>query len=282
VQNYTLGIEPAENWGIAKEQASAPLVSWLGRANNTRQSLFRRSYEYDPNGGLRRVPIQVWSTKGFQGQWYHAVVPNQPPFAADLQNAGGDITGSIVSNLPAPLENVNLYYKGNVYPLNRLLPGPANKKQVTANGKVTFTEYFKSLYVGPATQPAVNRFGGPMVTYEAKPVAIGPVHKTVESFLFHEAMEKGGAGRTTKNALLRVYDQSWRVDVDSSGEDAILFGSLAPQKAAAKDIMNSPATATRLRMGSLPGDKGAAPAEILGDMRQDTFIRVVIPVKIKN
>ena len=279
VQNYTVGVEPADSWGIAKEQASAPLVSWMGRVKNGRQSLFRRSYEYDPNGGLRRVPIQVWSTKGFQAEWYHAIDSNRPPITAELQNVGNDITGNIVSHFPVTLENVELYYKGNVYNLGKLIPGAANRKQVTASGKKPFSERLGSLYIGPAKPLVLNQFGVRSSTYDAKPAAITPVRRTMDSIVFHEAVEEGQS-RTTRNAMLRELDQSWRVDAESIGDEAILYATLPRQKAPAKDVMNSPATVTHLRMGSLPGDKDAVPAEIPGDLRQATFIRVFIPVKM--
>ncbi len=282
VQNYTVSLEPAEGWGMTREQISPPLVTWLGRADAKRQSLFRRSYEYDPNGGLRRVPIQVWSTKGFQGSWYHPMDAAKPPIVADLQSAGGDITGSIVSNLPVTLESVELFYKGNVYNLDKLLPGAANKKQVTATNKTSFTDRLGPLYVGPAASlPPAMPFGRGS-TYDPKsPPVLAPARKTIESILFHEAIERKGPTRTTRNAMLREFDQSWRVAEESSGEDAILYGVLPTQKTEAEIAANSPATATRLWVGALPSDKGASRPALSGSMRQDTFVRVFIPVKIK-
>ncbi len=282
VQNYTLGVEPAEGWGIAPDEVSAPLVSWMGRANNKRQSLFHRSYEYDPHGGLRRVPIQVWSTKGFQAEWYHPIDTAKPPFTVDLQSVGGEITGSITSHLPANLRDVELFYKGNVYKLETLIPGAANRKQITSLKKEMFSARFRSLLPAGPTQVVSNVPGFRSSTYSIPPAALGPIQRTVTKILFHEAIEKAAQHRTTNNALLRDFDQSWRVDADSSGEDAILVGALDTQKSTARDVIKNPATVTRLRMGSLPGDQNSAAAEVPGDMRQDTFIRVFVPVKIKK
>jgi hypothetical protein len=275
VQNYTLGVEPSKGWGVVREPISPPLVTWLGHATGARQSLFRRSYEYDPNGGLRRVPIQVWSTKGFQGTWYHRIDADQPPFTADLQSvANGEITGNIVSNLPVALENVELYYKGHVYPLERLAPGAANRKQVTSLEKKSFTDRFKSHAGGAGAQFQQVPFGR---TYEPKLTPLAPAHKTMESILFHEAIE--GSVRSTRNAMLREFDQSWRVAMDSSGEDAILFGTLPTQKNKSEILSESPGMATQLWIGALPSDKGGTRSTKMGDMRQDTFVRVFIPVK---
>src|SRR5262249_27893261 len=86
VQNYTIGVEPAESWGFSKDPATSPVVTWMGQANSKRQSLFRRSYDYDTNlGGLNRVPIQVWANKEFSGTWYHRLDPAAPLLTVDLE-----------------------------------------------------------------------------------------------------------------------------------------------------------------------------------------------------
>ena len=93
IQNYTVSVEPAAGWGAAADRDPSnldpPLVSWAGKPLPGRKSLFRRTYEYDTEiGGLKRVPIQVWSTKGFQGVWHARLNDKAPPIQANLERVG--------------------------------------------------------------------------------------------------------------------------------------------------------------------------------------------------
>src|SRR5262249_29989775 len=124
IQNYSVSVEPAENWGLRKDKdlPPTPLVSWMGSASKGRQSLFRRSYDYEPAAaGLDHVPIQVWATKHFQATWQAPIDPASPPIKANLGSRdSNEIHGEITNNLPVALQDVYLIYGKNVYPLNTL------------------------------------------------------------------------------------------------------------------------------------------------------------------
>ncbi len=270
VQNYTIGVEPASGWGLAKESASPPTVTWLGRVDVRRQSLFRRTYEYDTNlGGLQRVPIQVWSTKGFQASWYHRIDSSALPLTTNLRLAEGKLTGSITSNLPVPIENGVIFFRGNVYDLGTIFPG---RMQVGA----TMQPFKDWAGYNPAAAAAVVMRRTP---YTSQPSAVKPEpsRNIVRSIMFHEAFEIGQS-RTTRNAEFRDFDQSWRIQKDDA-DGAIVYGEV-PMKddGPAEEIMKQAGTVTRLWIGALPGS-GAERPPITGTMRQETHLRFFVPVK---
>ena len=145
IQNYTIGIEQASpgwtagtdedhrNTSVLVSWAARPDMSYGGYARSRSQSLFQRSYEYEPDAtGLRDVPIQVWATKSLTASWERALDPRQLPLTAELEAASPDepqkiLSGTIVNHLPVALEDVGLIYGGStgkilVYSLGTLTP----------------------------------------------------------------------------------------------------------------------------------------------------------------
>jgi hypothetical protein len=273
VQNYTIGIQPAQGWGLSKDPASPPLVSWLGRVDMRRQSLFRRSYDYDSNlGGLQRVPIQVWSTKGFQGSWSHRIDQASPPIVAELRAVNDGLTGSITSNLPVQLVNCELFYRGKVYDLDKITPGAENRKQVGVQER-SFEEWAKSNPAIPVQAPPTTRmpFGPPPV-----PTQFEPSRSIVRSIMFFDAFEFGASHRV-RNAGFRELDESWRIQkTDTDG--AILYGEIPMVEGAAEDVLKQPATVTQIWIGAIPGS-GTERPPMSGTMRQETHMRFYVPVK---
>ncbi|HEV3145806.1 MAG TPA: hypothetical protein VGZ47_18095 [Gemmataceae bacterium] len=275
IQNYTVTVEPAEQWGIRKDSPPTPLVSWLGSATKGRQSLFRRSYDYEPAAaGMDHVPIQVWATKGFQATWQAPIDPARPPIQANLgSREPNKIYGEITSNLPATLQEVYLIYGKNVYPLNTLtsrntLRIGVDEKNiqelktwlVSGAGSVNNNMQF-------ASNPSGRNYGGPPVVQQE------PAHKFMRSLLFHEQSQKPNA-RPFFNAGLRELDQSWRLKEDGNppGEEAILIGKLAVENGAAKDVAAKPSCVSRLQLGK----------NLEGTMRQETYVRVFLKVQVQK
>jgi hypothetical protein len=276
VQNYTIGVEPSTSWGLTKEPVSPPVVSWMARVSNARQSLFRRSYDYETNaGGLQRVPIQVWSDKCFQATWHHKLDPANPPLTVNLQAVGNDLTGSITSNLPVELQSVSVFYRGSVYELGTIEPGAENRRQVTAT-KVAFDQWSKQNLgmAPPQQQPNQPAWMRTQQIAQAEPSA-----NIVREVMFHEKFEEGqGRARTPRNAGVRELDESWRLGPDAPGASAIIYGTVALQQGLAKDVIPAPGTITRLWLGVLPGgdpDK----RNLSGTMHQETHLRFYVPVK---
>ena len=60
--------------------------------------------------------------------------------------------------------------------------------------------------------------------------------------------------------------------------EAIFFARLGVRSGPAQDIAASPATPTKLWLGKLPAP-GTTPPELAGILRQDTYVRFIIPVQ---
>jgi hypothetical protein len=276
IQNYTVGIEPAENWGIKKDAPPTPLVSWMGTTRRGRQSLFRRSYDYEPAAsGLQHVPIQVWSTKGFQATWQAPIDSARPPVKADLLVRGREkISGSIESHLPVPLQDASLIYRNQVIALGTLTPD--NKKNIaTAALPMDLQNWLNS---NTSQRPAYQYSNGEFVDPE-------PASKFWRSLMFHEQLRRAGSQLSYHNESLRELDQSWRLrssgETEEPPEEAILVGKVAVEHGAAKDVAAKPGAASHLWLGALP-DKSAKRPDLDGTMRQETYVRVFLKVRVEK
>jgi hypothetical protein len=272
IQNYTVAVRPRPEWAKAAgpddPAGVPPLVSWLGQTQSGRQSLFHRSYEYhDAGDALVDVPIQVWSTKSFTARWRGAFGTGGPPFEAGLQRLGGfstELAGSVTSHLPAPLRDAQLLYGDRRYNLGTLYPN--TKRPLTAGDAGPVSDWLKGeappgVYAGPGgryqmQQEAESRF------------SLWPV-------LFHEKL-LSAAGGSSHNSTLRDLDQSWRLSPGDKDE-AILVGRVEGRQGAAEAVANEPGTPTQLWLFGLP-EAGIAP-EQHGTLRQDTYVRVFVPVR---
>lgn len=275
IQNYRLSVEPAQPlWVPDGSDDPSVMVSWSGQTRQARQSLFRRSYDYLPKAaGLDGVPIQVWSTKGFEARWFAAAGAGRTPIEADLRVTPGGRTliGDISHHFGGPLEDAFIIYASgqrdpSVVPLGTLMPDAP--KAVSAQEPQPFSGFLREPSTGdPAdeAQPALRRgFRAPKwmpVTVLFQELAIGP-------------------GDQPKNASLRGLDMSWRLTSDHLHE-AILVGYLPAIEGAAEEVNASPTNPARLWIGAFPG-KGVARPAIDGKLHQATCIRAILPVRSTN
>jgi hypothetical protein len=269
-----VGIEPAENWGIKKDVAPTPLVSWMGTTRKGRQSLFRRSYDYEPMAsGMQHVPIQVWSSKGFQATWQAPLDPARLPFKSSLLVRGDSkISGSIESRLPVPLQDAFLLYHGQAISLGTLAPG--NTKVVAAATQPKdLQQWFADKSIWGVPTVSNTGFMDP-----------APAHSYIRTLMFQEYSQKG-TSNSFHNEGLRELDQSWRLRIssekDSPAEEAILVGKVAVEHGAAKEVAVKPASASHLWLGALP-DKAAKRPDLDGTLHQETYVRVFLTVKVEK
>jgi hypothetical protein len=272
IQNYRLGIEPARPaWLPEGRDEPTVLLTWSGQSRQARQSLFRRSYDYLPKAtGLDGVPIQVWSTKGFQARWFASTADGRSPVEADLRVTPGGRTliGDVSHRLAQPLEDAFLIYSSgqrdpSVIPLGTILPD--SPKAVSAREPQPFSGFLREPAAADEAdeaQPALRR-------------GFRAASWLPNSVLFHELAT--GPADTPQNASLRGLDMSWRLTPDNRGE-AILVGHLAAIEGAAEAVTADPANPTRLWLGAFPGTGVARPA-IDGKLRQSTCVRVILPVR---
>lgn len=290
IQHYKVGIEPtAPDWAppLGDEKKLPVVVSWMsrpeftgrgGRPKARRQSLFRRSYDYaEDASGLIGVPVQVWSTKAFTATWL-TPTGSQPLVKHDLHwekngdRTTADLRGSLTwcpagKDQPAlEVAEAHLAVNGKVYKVN-LEPG----KEATLKTLIPFPNEGAELnaWLQPRNEPQevyYSRRGG-WQNEQAPDVAV-----TLREAFFHRAQE-----RNPRNAGLRQLDQTWRLRQDQQ-EEVILLVRLKSRQGAAESITQDAASPSRLWLGALPGtDEKRVPID--GQMRQDTFIRVFIPVQ---
>jgi len=285
IQHYTIGLEPAAPaWAGPRggEEVDAPVVlSWMNRPEMDRRygarargsSLFRRSYDYERGAvGLKGVPIQVWSTKSFAASWQAPINGEQPLVAARLQRVKdanfpkGEVTwrpGAAAGDKVGDLVDAHLIYEGRAYPLALTSGTPFNLDAIARAGQSKDLRGWAGTIRGD--KPSVTTYQG---GYPERP-ALPDSHSLIKTASFHEALEV-----TRRNNGLRGLDQTWRQKYPDA---AILVGRLAMQHGAAEEVTQGVASPSRLWLGSLPG--GEAPrTPLVGMIRQETYVRVLIPV----
>jgi len=286
IDSYTITVEPKEGWAVPRPDGPTPppLVDWMGGGRGGGSSILSRGYAYnvDPDArvigdALVRVPIQVWSTKAFTANWSGFTNKGTPPVSAELSHPAGDpaaVQGSFVNNLPVTsLREPILFYAGVAYKLPTLTPGqrvavPATRQGVGLqpdNDWVTRNGYVN---LG-GLQTTANQWGG------RPQQAATTSNLSLWGALFHErAVKQGSLG----NATMRDLDQSWRLD-EGNRNEAILVARVETAAGTANEVLGDPAGAspTRLWLKGLP-QPGATPPDIPGTLRQETYIRVYIPI----
>jgi hypothetical protein len=284
IQNYFVGLQPAEIF-TGKAPAGPPVtLSWLGRPETdwrgtgrprSQGGLFRRAYDYAPDAtAMLRVPIQVWSTKSFTGTWAAPMDATTPVLVADLKHPAGNrdsLSGTITSNYPAPLEDVVLYQSrdgvsGRWYSLDKLLPGVPRRVD--------------NLFAGDPGQDMDSWMGGNMLTNRQQPSPNQRVQNfdSAQAIVKHLMFQQYDRAKM-RNNLLRWMDQSWRLP---HKDEVVLFARIAPADGDATTVAAAPAMPSLLWLGELPGPGAQKPPPILGTMKQESFVRIFIPVQSGN
>jgi len=286
IQSYTIGIEPrVAEWlgkGIAPE--TAEVVSWLGRpeldgpaamGRQRAQGWSNRSYDYEPDGtGLTGVPIPVWTTKSFTALWASALP--RLPIVADLKyfNKGNlKVAGTIQSFLPADLEDVWFFYRTHCFSLEgnllRSHDGKAAQpiELVLAQGRTVDIQRWPSASGTLGPRPFADKgFDDPT--------------PLVKDLMFHERIDSGANQR---NQVMHRLDLSWRLQEEPTTpttnlREIIIYGRLAPAAGPAEEVFQQHPMATLLWLGQLPGPGKERP-KLAGTIVQDTFVRIILPVK---
>jgi hypothetical protein len=275
IQYYTIGLEPAAPmWTRTPgedDKASTVLMSWMGRpgdgfgafGRSRSQSLFRRSYSYAPEAtGLEGVPIQVWTMKTFEGSWVRPLDPDKPPLVADLSfggEGGRQLQGTITNQLPVNLVDVHLIYSGqnkDVYSLGKPLVSDVPQR-IVARQTGTVSDWLN------------NRASQPMNVGPGQRQVSGKedIFKRIEFFQIDN--------RQAQNVTLRNLDSSWRLRLKN---EVILVARVAQMQGNAEKVTADAVSPSRLWLGKLPSANDTRPS-LLGNLTQDTYVRVFIPVK---
>jgi len=292
IDSYTIGVEPREGWTV-KNPTTPPAsqVGWMaGGRNSSGGGIVTRGYTYhtDSNArvqadGLEKVPIQVWSTKAFIGNWVGYNDKVTPIIDPDLHHPQGKPTvlaGSFVNNLPVKtLKDPVLIYAGAVYQLPTLTPG----QTVNVNTLKAEPGWFKNNANLSGIVTNQNAYNNNYSSSSRNTNNNVPAVSTLSFWggLFHETAASGQSLSSLQNASLRNLDMSWRVTPDNFHE-AILVAKIDSTSGPAEELMGAVdgPSATKLWLKNLPGDP-AGRKEVPGTLRQETYIRVYIPVNAK-
>jgi hypothetical protein len=283
IEDYTIGVEPALAAWAKNPNAVQPMnkvmVTWVGRPDSDvpgglgrsrPASLFRRIYEYAPDAtGLKQVPIPVWTTRAFTSTW--EVKCEEMPFEADFSYRVLDpdekVTGTLRNNLPLALEDCALIYNKRFYTLDALPARGARPVQVKlADARSFGLDHWAKDFVPQ------RRFAPYYNEQRSSEFEPGPILKRM---YFHDYTV--GTSIREGNHMYRPLDQSWRVQEVPPGttgvRTAILVGKLARS-----DNEADRRPASHLWLGELPLS-GKAPPTLPGTLTQETYIRVLIPVR---
>jgi hypothetical protein len=299
IQNYTIGLEPSTGTWVpdpgnqpAGANPHGVVVSWLGRPENVfggtgragSTSLFRRPYDYAPEAaGLRGVPIQVWSTKSFGASWQAALSEDRPLVRANLTRSKGQagtdvLTGSITSELPAELENVEVFYQNTYFnksylklPQGKLEPGATLKLDLAVNAGgahgTRLEDWFANVSIPTNTNNPWQQRNRVNVMQSAEGI--------MKDLMFGA---KDTASNHAHNATLRPLDESWLL---KNPDVAVVVGTLKRQEAAnAEEVSQNAASPSRIWMDRLPID-GQPRLPLAGKMTQEAYVRIFVPVTPK-
>lgn len=307
IQNYTISVEPAGPASDAATWASTTnssdtVISWQGNVERNRYGgsgggFFSKKYKYesntdpsDPNkdlyaAGLEGVPIQVWTTKTFHAQWTAPIDLAKPPIVAELvvnKTAEFILVGSITNNLPVEnFMDVALFWRGKVFSLPKEFPiGVPSPISFSAEAGVDNVENVKDWLKSPKRYPeGGSPWTPPVVSRGFQSSDNGSTSNPnfrLWPILFSDIVTDDHR-QYAPNASLRRIDQSWRVGLDRP-EQAMLVMRLPTREEEAESMTKSPLSPSRLWLGALPTAGGQRPA-IQGRLKQETYIRVFIPVR---
>jgi hypothetical protein len=280
IQHYTIGVDPAPGWATPGKDVPGPTVSWMGRPDMGRgtrsQSFFRHFYSFaDDASGLKEVPIQVWSTKSFAGEW-RADLAADPLAGAELSRAAanqdaltGDVTWRPTADAKSsPLNDAYLIYRGRVRKFRTPLR-PGTPQRVDQLEEETLPKW--------ADLPPIQERDPYGYGYRSSRFSAAPKNLSVDAVVRAAFVFEGSGGHAGANAGLRSLDQSWLAGRD---DVALLVGRLPQQIGPARTVANSDGCPSRLWLGKLPTPgETAEPPPLDGFLHQDTFVRVIIPVK---
>jgi hypothetical protein len=289
IQNYTIGVEPnPEFWGEKADKVrSVDLLGWMGRPSGGPHDMgrggsagfFRKPYTIRADAAaLEGVPIPVWTTKAFSASWEQTL--KTTPFVVDLvyhtrpvQGKELKVSGKLENHLAVDLIDVWLLYDDNCYPIHgglKSVPKGGQARPIVIDMVGDHISNFQRPrdHVDEATEPRV---------WSSEPTPL------VKRILFHERID---TQNTVRNHLLRPLDQGWRTwrveeeRAERRTREAILFARVRHVAGAAEAVTSDAERplATKLWLGDTPAPGKSRPT-LNGHLNQDTYIRVILPVR---
>ncbi len=301
IQNYTIGLEPNPAfWGDAArkvkhngaemdEVLSVDLLSWMGRPSGGPHDMgrsgsagfFKKPYAFRADAAaVEGVPIPVWTTKAFSASWEQTLTA--PPFVADLvyhtrEVQGKDLrlAGKLENHLAVDLVDAALIYDDHVYPVPGGLKSVKNgaRPQPLALTRPEAKDMHNWVNPGAADDAAPETRA-----WSSDPMPL------VKRILFHEKIDTQNVMR---NHLLRPLDIGWRIQEESRDKqkerrtrEAILFARVRHVTGSAETVTRDAErpVPTKLWLYDTPATGKSRP-DLVGQLNQDTYIRVILPVR---
>jgi hypothetical protein len=287
IQNYTIGVEPnAEFWGEKADKVkSVDLIGWMGRPSGGMNdmgrggssSFFRKPYLFaEDASALQGVPIPVWTTKAFSASWEQRLP--KTPFKAELvyhHEKEIRLSGKLENHLGVDLVDTWILFDGRSYPI----AGGLKRMDKEALAKdIELTTVSAQEIKAWAASGQVNPQDGEVRIWTSNPATL------IKQMLF---IGKVDVNNSVRNHLLRPLDLGWRVDKienlgrrDRQTREAVLFGRTRFASGNAESITADKANpvATKIWLQDIP-DEGKTRPELIGTMNQDTFVRIILPIR---
>jgi len=296
IKNYTVGVEPNPAfWGAkADNPFSADQVSWLGRPDpdgpgamgrSGSQGFFRRPYSFaDEAKGIVGVPIPVWTTKSFIATW--EAVLTKVPFDADLvyhtrefQGRNVKLSGTLKNNLAVDLEDVWIVFGNGCYPIDG---GLSSAGKGGAPTKISLELQAKKDIESWASAQDDRHLAPRDRNFRSVQGAYNPTNLIRQAMFFYKVFQ----GQNSRNHSLRFLDFTWRLPLGEVGQnetrlrEAILYAHVPFQRGQADALSKGPSPLpTNLWLGELP-EAGKTQPPLSGTLAQDTYIRVILPIRL--
>ncbi len=299
IKSYTIGLQPnlVAGWLGEKEKdpASAEVVSWFGRpeydgpaamGRPRLQTFAQKPYHYLPNArGLDHVPIPIWTSKSFMASW-ETPLPGLP-FTVDLvyhHEKELVLSGTIQSYLTVDLHDLWIFFGSRCYPLEGPLKGSAARFQGD-NGELVVGGEIRKIAMDQRSLihgwPQRRDEGADSPIFRKSPFDPTTI---VKEILFHELVDTAHL----RNHSLRRLDLSWRLQEQQRPRqnlvrEAILFGRIPTASGPAEQLAVSKdrplPSLLWLNWLNNVAQSGQGRPPIPGTMVQDTFVRVLLPVR---
>ena len=245
--------------GAARSAEAEVLTSWLGlpgdglggmNAGTAGGSWFAGGYASSPmHDVLNRVPIQVWSSKQFQGRWTTTLAAQGTKLSLD---GNGRLRGAFTNPLGATLHDVRIYHAANPYVVGDVAVGATF--EVPAPSGRALQDLLRDTEAVASTKPGHN----PTIRVAPNDPGGRDLEKIVRNMMFYGAV--GGRGYVhLDHRYLAYLDLSehlriGRAVLTAEVEDPAAVGASLDLKAADGDVRRD-------------------------HDRRRTFVRIVIPIE---
>ncbi len=251
--------------------SSAQRVFWQGIPEETFGGMYRAggfslgrsTYRLSEDAmAIENLPISIWSTQNLESHWQ---TDQSKLVTSQLVSSGfGRLEGPIVHNFKAPIKNWMIAFGTQVYSprdadasrnIQEILPG---KPLVLSPGTPGLMRRQLRNYLTGVTRARVEREDNRGDEIVSQETAYNALSRDPEQILRVLSFYKIAGGETysgLKNHSMRTHDLSHLVDTDK----AVLFGQI-----------------------DTPSIEYQVDGEVVSNTRQKSFVRIVLPVEIKN